>query len=83
MINQELLKCLKDAREELRLIRMKDTNAVYDPTLRIRMDLTILEAEFQLGVEAGEINGLLTPEQLTLLRLTEDLEMENDHNRNF
>ena len=40
----ELLKVLKEAREELRLIRMKDTDACYDPTLRIRMDLVIAKA---------------------------------------
>jgi hypothetical protein len=36
-----LQKTLIDAREELRLIRMKDTNAVYDPTIRFRIDLAI------------------------------------------
>jgi len=35
--NAELLELLKDAAEELRLIRMKDTDAVYDPTLRTRI----------------------------------------------
>lgn len=36
---QTAIQLLREAQEELRLIRMKDTNAVYDPTLRIRMSL--------------------------------------------
>lgn len=36
---QTATQLLREAQEELRLIRMKDTNAVYDPTLRIRMSL--------------------------------------------
>lgn len=32
-----LLELLRDAQEELRLIRMKDSPAVYDPTLRSRI----------------------------------------------
>ena len=39
---KELREALAGAAEELRLIRMKDTPAVYDPTLRIRMS-AILE----------------------------------------
>lgn len=41
----ELLEALCDAREELRLIRMKDTVAVYDPTVRIRIDAVIAKAK--------------------------------------
>lgn len=41
----ELLEALKGAQEELRLIRMKDTNAVYNPTIRILMELAIAKAE--------------------------------------
>lgn len=39
-----LLAALKAAREELRLIRMKDTDAVYNPCLRIQMDIAIAKA---------------------------------------
>ncbi len=41
----DMYQCLKDAREELHLIRMKDTNAVYDPTVRIRIDIALAKAE--------------------------------------
>ena len=41
----ELLQVVKDLMEELRLIRMKDTNAVYDPTVRIRAEIAIRKAE--------------------------------------
>jgi len=41
----DLLKCLKELREELRLIRMKDTGAVYDVTCRILADAAIEKAE--------------------------------------
>lgn len=37
----ELLAALQDAQEELRLLRMKDTNAVYDPGLRARISAAI------------------------------------------
>jgi hypothetical protein len=38
---EEMHEALKGAQEELRLIRMKDTNAVYDPTIRIRIDAAL------------------------------------------
>lgn len=41
----ELLKELKAAQEELRLIRMKDTQAVYDPGLWVRIEAAIRKAE--------------------------------------
>jgi hypothetical protein len=41
----DLLNTLRDARKELRLIYDKDCDAVYDPTLRIRMDSIIAKAE--------------------------------------
>lgn len=41
----DLLAALKGAREELRLIRMKDCDRVYDPTLRLKMDIAIHKAE--------------------------------------
>lgn len=44
-IEADLLAALKAAREELRLLRMKDTNVVYDPTLRMTMDAAIARAE--------------------------------------
>ena len=44
----ELLGILKEAYEELRLIRMKDSPAVYDPTLRTRIEITIAKAESKL-----------------------------------
>ena len=40
----ELLAVLRDAREELRLIRMKD-GAVYDPTLTTRIDVVLARHE--------------------------------------
>ena len=33
----EAVALLREAQEELRLIRMKDTATVYDPTLRVRV----------------------------------------------
>ncbi len=44
-IREELLKALKRAQEELRLIRMKDCNVVYDITLKIDMAAAIKAAE--------------------------------------
>ncbi len=41
----EMYEALNDAQEELRLIRMKDTNAVYDPTVRIRIEIALAKAE--------------------------------------
>ena len=41
----ELLQITKELLEELRLIRMKDTNAVYDPTVRVRAEIAIENAE--------------------------------------
>src|SRR5438046_2486779 len=41
----EMLSALEGAQEELRLIRMKDTNAVYDPTIRIRIREAIRRAK--------------------------------------
>lgn len=41
VVAPELLDALKRAREELRLIRMKDCDRVYDVTLRLAMDLVI------------------------------------------
>ncbi len=38
---QDLIKLLKDAREELRLLREKDDVTPYDPTLRTRMDIML------------------------------------------
>ena len=38
---------LEAAQEELRLIRMKDTNAVYDPGLRVLMQAAIAKAKGQ------------------------------------
>lgn len=38
-----ILQLLKDAYEELRLIRMKDCGVVYDPTIRHRLNLAIEE----------------------------------------
>lgn len=40
-----LLAVLKDAREELRLLREKDDCGPYDPTLRGRIDIAIAAAE--------------------------------------
>ena len=40
-----LLDALKAAREELRLIRMKDTDACYNPMLSIQMDVAVSKAE--------------------------------------
>ena len=37
----ELYEALKAAQEELRLIRMKDTDAVYDPSLRTRITMAL------------------------------------------
>lgn len=39
---------LEDALEELRLIRMKDTDAVYDPTLRTRISAGLARARGEL-----------------------------------
>ena len=39
-----LVELLAEAQEEMRLIRLKDSNAVYDPTLRIRIDAAIAAA---------------------------------------
>jgi hypothetical protein len=36
-----LVSALERAREELRLIRMKDTDAVYDPGMRIAIDVAL------------------------------------------
>ena len=41
----DLLATLKRAREELRMIEMKDCGAVYDTTLRIAMDMFISKTE--------------------------------------
>jgi len=41
----ELLATLKDAREELRLLREKDGCGPYDPTLKGRIDAVITQAE--------------------------------------
>jgi hypothetical protein len=41
----ELLRVLKAAQEELRLIRMKDSDAVYDTMLRTDMSAAITNAE--------------------------------------
>lgn len=41
----DLLAVLKRAQEELRLIRMKDTGAVYDTTLRFDITLALTKAE--------------------------------------
>jgi predicted esterase len=43
----EMLEALKAAREELRLLRMKDTDAVYNPVLGIQMDIAINKATGQ------------------------------------
>ena len=40
----EIYEALKGAQEELRLIRMKDTGAVYDPTIRVRIDAALAKA---------------------------------------
>ena len=40
----EMYEALKGAQKELRLIRMKDTNAVYDPTIRIRIEAALAKA---------------------------------------
>lgn len=41
----DLLDALLGAQEELRLIRMKDCDRVYDPTLTIKIHLAISKAE--------------------------------------
>lgn len=41
----ELLEALKAAQEEIRLIRMKDCNVVYDPSLQARIIAAISKAE--------------------------------------
>lgn len=38
---QKLAQLLSDVQEEFRLIRMKDTDAVYDPTLKLRIQLAL------------------------------------------
>lgn len=38
---QELYTALEETMEELRLIRMKDTASVYDPTLRARNNILL------------------------------------------
>ena len=44
--HEKLVEALKAAQEELRLIRMKDSNAVYDPILRTAtIPLALAEAE--------------------------------------
>jgi hypothetical protein len=43
-VNKELVEALEAAREELRLIRMKDCDRVYDSTLRMKMDLALSRA---------------------------------------
>ncbi len=44
--HEKLVDALKAAQEELRLIRMKDSNAVYDPVLRTAtIPLALAEAE--------------------------------------
>ena len=40
----ELYESLEGAQEELRLIRMKDCDAVYDPTIRVRIQLALAKA---------------------------------------
>lgn len=40
----ELYAALDAAREELRLIRMKDTGAVYNPALRTQIDIVLAKA---------------------------------------
>lgn len=40
-----LLAACKAAKEELRLLQMKDTGAVYDPTVRTLLDVAIAKAE--------------------------------------
>ena len=44
----ELYEVLEAAQEELRLIRMKDTDAVYDPTLKVRMSAALAKARGEL-----------------------------------
>ena len=39
-----LVELLAEAQEEMRLIRLKDSNAVYDPTLRIRIAAALAAA---------------------------------------
>lgn len=41
----ELVEALERAQEELRLIRMKDCDAVYDTTLRMDMELVLSRAK--------------------------------------
>jgi hypothetical protein len=40
----DLYEALEAAQEELRLIRMKDTDAVYNPCLRMQMNLALAKA---------------------------------------
>jgi phosphoribosylamine-glycine ligase len=40
-----LVEALKGAQEELRLIRMKDTNVVYNPALKAQISLALAQAE--------------------------------------
>lgn len=41
----DLLQIAKELSEELRLIRMKDTHAVYDATVRIRAEIVFAKTE--------------------------------------
>jgi hypothetical protein len=41
----ELYQIASDLYEELRLIRMKDTDAVYDPTVRVRAEIVFAKVE--------------------------------------
>jgi hypothetical protein len=45
--HDDLVAALKRAMEELRLIRMKDCNVVYDTTLRVVASLALTKAESQ------------------------------------
>lgn len=45
----DLYAALEGAQEELRLIRMKDTGAVYDPTIRARISLALSLARGERG----------------------------------
>lgn len=44
----DMLAALKDAAEELHLLRMKDTQVVYNPGLRSKISLVIAKAEGRL-----------------------------------
>jgi hypothetical protein len=58
---EQLRSVLADAQEELHLIRTKDTDAVYDPTLRSRIVVALAKNPIASGEGAPLSNSGITP----------------------